>query len=54
MSTRAWPRGQPDASLSRMASWNWLSVIRPARKRQAPSRSSSTVDAAKAMAPSTK
>ena len=53
-STKVWPRGFPVASDSRIAARNWPSVILPARKRHAPSRSSSTVEAAKAMAPSTK
>ena len=53
-STKVWPRGRPVASDSRIAARNWPSVILPARKRHAPSRSSSTVEAAKAMSPSTK
>ena len=53
-STKVWPSGRPVASDSRIAARNWPSVILPARKRHAASRSSSTVEAAKAMAPSTK
>ena len=50
-STRVWPSGMPDASDSRIAARNWRSEILPARNRPAPSRSSSTVEAANAISP---